>query len=37
MKIVDKNMRILRDGLVKSGLPVTSDPDSEYFEGRNPV
>ena len=37
MKIVDKNMKILRDGLVKSGLYVTPDADSEYFVGRNPV
>lgn len=37
MKIIDRNMKALRDGLVKSGLPVTSDPDSEYYVGRNPV
>jgi dihydrodipicolinate synthase/N-acetylneuraminate lyase len=36
MKIVDRNMRILRDGLKKSGLTVTDDPDSEYFVSRNP-
>ncbi len=36
MKIVDRNMRILRDGLKKSSLMVTDDPDSEYFVSRNP-
>jgi len=37
MKILDRNMRVLRDGLVKSKLPVTGDPDSEFFIGRNPA
>jgi 4-hydroxy-tetrahydrodipicolinate synthase len=37
MKIVDRNMKILREGLQKSNLPCTSDPDSEYFVGRNPL
>ena len=37
MKVVDRNMRILREGLRKSGLSPTADPDSEYFVGRHPV
>ena len=37
MKVVDRNMRILREGLKKSGLTPTADPDSEYFVGRNPA
>jgi len=30
-------MKVLREGLQKSGLNPTTDPDSEYFVGRNPV
>ncbi len=37
MKVVDRNMRILREGLKKSGLNPTADPDSDYFVGRNPA
>jgi 4-hydroxy-tetrahydrodipicolinate synthase len=37
MKIVDRHMKVLREGLQKSGLNPTTDPDSEYFVGRNPV
>lgn len=37
MKVVDRNMRILREGLRKSGLAVTEDPDSAYFVGRHPA
>jgi 4-hydroxy-tetrahydrodipicolinate synthase len=35
MKITDRNMRILREGLKKSGLKVTDDADSAYFVGRH--
>lgn len=37
MKIVDRHMKVLRDGLAKSGLPQAAEPDSEYFVGRNPI
>ena len=37
MKVTDRNMRILREGLKKSGLKVTDDPDSAYFVGRHPA
>ncbi len=37
MKIPDRNMRILREGLKKAGLNPTADPDSEFFVGRNPA
>jgi 4-hydroxy-tetrahydrodipicolinate synthase len=37
MKIRDVHMRQLREGLKRSGLPVTEDPDKEFFVGRNPV
>ena len=37
MKVVDRHMKVLREGLQKSGLNPTTDPDSEYFVGRNPV
>jgi hypothetical protein len=29
-------MRVLRQGLVKSGLPVTELHDREFFVGRHP-
>jgi 4-hydroxy-tetrahydrodipicolinate synthase len=37
MKIRDVHMRQLRESLKRSGLDPTSDPDSEFFVGRNPV
>ncbi len=37
MKIPDRNMRILREGLKKAGLNPTEDPDKEFFVGRNPA
>jgi hypothetical protein len=37
MKIRDPHMCQLREGLKRSGLEVTADPDSEFFVGRNPV
>jgi len=37
MKVTDRNMRILREGLRKSGLQVTDEPDSAYFIGRHPA
>jgi 4-hydroxy-tetrahydrodipicolinate synthase len=37
MKIRDVHMRQLREGLKRSGLDTTSDPDKEFFVGRNPV
>lgn len=36
MRVPDRIMKMLRQGLVASGLPVTSDPDSAYMVGRNP-
>lgn len=36
MRVPDRIMKTLRQGLVASGLPVTSDPDSAYMVGRNP-
>jgi len=30
-------MKSLRAGLEASGLPATSDPDSEFMTGRNPA
>lgn len=37
MKITDRHMKVLRDGLAKSGLPQAIEPDSEYYIGRNPA
>ena len=37
MRIPDRFMTSLRAGLQASGLPVTSDPDSEFMVGRNPA
>jgi 4-hydroxy-tetrahydrodipicolinate synthase len=37
MRVSDELMRVLRQGLIKSGLPVTDLPDSEFFVGRNPA
>lgn len=36
MRLDDRQMKSLRDGLVRSGLEVTSDPDAAFFEGRFP-
>ena len=36
MRIPDKWMKSLRQGLVASNLPVTSDPDREFMTGRFP-
>jgi 4-hydroxy-tetrahydrodipicolinate synthase len=37
MRLNDATMKMLRDGLVKSGIPVTEAHDREFFVGRNPV
>jgi 4-hydroxy-tetrahydrodipicolinate synthase len=37
MRVSDELMRTLRQGLVKSGLPVTDLHDREFFVGRNPL
>jgi 4-hydroxy-tetrahydrodipicolinate synthase len=36
MRVSDELMRVLRQGLVKSGLPVTELHDREFFVGRHP-
>lgn len=36
MRVPDRLMKVLRQGLVASGLPVTSDPDSLFMQGRHP-
>jgi dihydrodipicolinate synthase/N-acetylneuraminate lyase len=36
MRLSDRQMRRMRDGLRASGLPVTDSPDAEFFIGRNP-
>jgi len=36
MRVPDRLMKSLRQGLVASGLPVTADPDSAYITGRHP-
>jgi 4-hydroxy-tetrahydrodipicolinate synthase len=36
MRVSDELMRVLRQGLLKSGLPVTDLHDREFFIGRNP-
>ena len=36
MRIPDRWMKTLRQGLIASGLPVTSDPDSAFITGRFP-
>jgi 4-hydroxy-tetrahydrodipicolinate synthase len=36
MRIPDRFMKTLRQGLVASGLPVTPDPDSQFLVGRFP-
>lgn len=35
-RIPDRQMKVLRQGLVASGLPCTNDPDSEFLKGRFP-
>jgi len=37
MRVSDELMRGLRQGLVKSGLPVTETADREFLTGRNPL
>jgi 4-hydroxy-tetrahydrodipicolinate synthase len=36
MRVPDRFMKQLRQGLVASRLPVTDDPDSQYMVGRFP-
>jgi len=36
MRVPDRIMKTLRQGLVASGLPVTADPDSAFMAGRFP-
>ena len=36
MRVPDRFMKMLRQGLTGSGLPVTKDPDSAFMLGRNP-
>lgn len=36
MRVPDRLMKSLRQGLAASDLPVTSDPDSAFMIGRNP-
>jgi len=36
MRVPDRFMKPLRQGLVASGLPVTDDPDSQFMVGRFP-
>jgi 4-hydroxy-tetrahydrodipicolinate synthase len=36
MRVPDRLMKLLRQGLVASGLPVTSDPDAAFMVGRHP-
>jgi 4-hydroxy-tetrahydrodipicolinate synthase len=36
MRVPDRFMKMLRQGLVSAGLPVTADPDSAFMVGRNP-
>jgi dihydrodipicolinate synthase/N-acetylneuraminate lyase len=36
-RITDAQMARLRGSLVAAGLPVTDDPDAEFFVGRNPA
>jgi 4-hydroxy-tetrahydrodipicolinate synthase len=35
-RLIWREMRGFRQGLVDAGLPVTADPDEEFFIGRNP-
>jgi dihydrodipicolinate synthase/N-acetylneuraminate lyase len=36
MRLADRQMKRLREGLAASGLPMTDSPDQEFFTGRNP-
>ena len=36
MRVSDELMRVLRQGLVKSKMPVTESPDREFLIGRHP-
>ena len=36
MRVPDRFMKMLRQGLVASGLPVTADPDAAFMVGRHP-
>ena len=36
MRVPDRFMKMLRQGLAASGLPVTADPDADYMVGRHP-
>jgi dihydrodipicolinate synthase/N-acetylneuraminate lyase len=36
MRVPDRLMKMLRQGLVSSGLPVTADADSAFMVGRHP-
>lgn len=36
MRLEHDQMRSMRQALVRAGLPVTDDPDSDFFIGRNP-
>ena len=37
MRLTDKQMRRMREGLAATGLPVTESQDWEFFVGRNPA
>lgn len=37
MRLVDRQMKMLRQGLVSAGLEVTVDPDKAFFVGRTPA
>jgi 4-hydroxy-tetrahydrodipicolinate synthase len=36
-RLVWREMRAFRQALIESGLPVTDDPDQDFFAGRNPA
>jgi 4-hydroxy-tetrahydrodipicolinate synthase len=36
-RLIWKEMRAYRQALIDSSLPVTADPDEDFFEGRNPA
>jgi 4-hydroxy-tetrahydrodipicolinate synthase len=36
MRVPDRFMKMLRQGLVAAGLPVTADPDAAFMAGRHP-
>jgi hypothetical protein len=38
MRLVDSQMKTLRNGLAASGMEtLTQDPDKEFYIGRNPA